>query len=397
MKEDYMTAEERPYHRVWAEIDLDAIRANISSARACMRDDTGFMAIIKADGYGHGAVPIAHAIDDMVNAYGVAILEEGIELRQAGITKPILILGFTPHPLYEKMIRYEIDTACFTLEMAEQMSETAVNLGKTARVHIALDTGMSRIGFAPVEENLSVIEQIANLPGICIDGCFTHFARMDEKDKTWANRQFTRYMEFIQKLENRGIHIPVRHVSNSAGIMEMAEVHLDMVRDGICLYGLYPSEQVRKSRMPLQPAMQIRAQVTYVKTLPADTQVGYGGTYTTTGPTRVATIPVGYADGYPRALSNQGRVLIHGQSAPIIGRICMDQFMVDVSGISDVREGDLATLIGTDGDEHISVEEAADMAGSFNYEFVCDVSKRVPRVYYQNGQIAGTKDFYPKA
>ena len=397
MNTENMTAEERPYHRVWAEIDLDAIRANISSARACMRDDTGFMAIIKADGYGHGAVPIAHAIDDMVDAYGVAILEEGIELRQAGITKPILILGFTPKPLYEKMIRYEIDTACFTLAMAEQMSETAVTLGKTARVHIALDTGMSRIGFAPVEENLSVIERIAALPGICIDGCFTHFARMDEKDKTWANRQFTRYMEFVQKLEDRGIHIPVRHVSNSAGIMEMPQVHLDMVRDGICLYGLYPSEQVQKSRMPLYPAMQIRAQVTYVKTLPADTQVGYGGTYTTTGSTRVATIPVGYADGYPRALSNQGRVLIHGQSAPIIGRICMDQFMVDVSEIPDVREGDLATLIGTDGDEHISVEEAADMAGSFNYEFVCDVSKRVPRVYYQNGQITGTKDFYPQA
>lgn len=386
----------KKYYRVWAEINLDAIYDNVKAAKALTKPGTKMMAVIKADGYGHGAVPLAEVLDPLADAYGVAILEEGVELRQAGVTKPILILGYTPEPLYEPMMQYDIMTAVFTLDMAKAMSETAVRMGKTAKIHIKLDTGMSRIGFRPDAESLKSIQQIASLPGIQIEGCFTHFARMDEVDKTRAKEQFQRFMDFTAQIEGAGIPLPVKHVSNSAGIIEMPEVNLDMVRDGICVYGLYPSEEVIKERLPLTPAMQWKAYVSYVKTLPAGVEIGYGGTYTTTGETRVATIPVGYADGYPRSLSNQGCVLIHGQRAPILGRICMDQFMVDVTKIPDVQTGDLVTLFGNDGEEILPVEEVAELSGSFNYEFVCDVGKRVPRVYYRQGKIVGTHDNYPE-
>ena len=233
------------------------------------------------------------------------------------------------------------------------------------------------------------------MPGIEINGCFTHFARMDETDKSRAEEQFRRYMDFTAQMEAAGISIPVKHASNSAGIIEMPKVNLDMVRDGICIYGLYPSEEVNRERLPLTPAMQWKARVSYVKTLPAGVEIGYGGSYTTRQKTRVATIPVGYADGYPRSLSNRGTVLIHGQRAAILGRVCMDQFMVDVSEIPDVRIGSLVTLFGRDGNTVLPVEEVADLSGSFNYEFVCDVGKRVPRVYYRQGEIVGARDYYP--
>lgn len=386
----------KEYYRVQAEINLDAIYNNVAAAKALTKQGTKMMAVIKADGYGHGAVQLAEVLDPLADAYGVAILEEGIELRKAGVTKPILILGFTPEPLYPQMIEYDITTAVFTLEMAEKISKAALILGKKAKVHIKLDTGMSRIGFAQDAKSLAMIQKIAELPGIQIDGCFTHFARMDEKDKTRAKEQFRRYMDFTAQIEAVGISLPVKHVSNSAGIIEMPEVNLDMVRDGICIYGLYPSEEVVKERLPLTPAMELRAFVSFVKTLPAGVEIGYGGTYTTKRETRVATIPVGYADGYLRSLSNKGCVLIHGQRAPIIGRICMDQFMVDVTDIPNTEEGDVATLFGRDGDAFLSVEEVSGLAGSFNYEFVCDVGKRVPRVYFRHGKKVETKDYYPK-
>lgn len=385
----------RKYDRVWAEIDLDAIYHNVAAAKALTKAGTKLMAVIKADGYGHGAVPLAEVLDPLADAYGVAIVEEGIELRQAGITKPILVLGYTPESLYELMLRYDIIATIYTREMAASLSETALRLEKRAKVHIKLDTGMSRIGFLPNQESLQEIQKIAAMPGIEIDGCFTHFACMDERDKSRAETQFHRYMDFTAQMETAGITLPVKHASNSAGIIEMPEVNLDMVRDGICIYGLYPSEDVNKERLPLTPAMQWKAKVSYVKTLPAGVEIGYGGTYTTKRETRVATIPVGYADGYPRSLSNRGSVLIHGQRAAILGRVCMDQFMVDVSEIPEVQIGSLVTLFGRDGDAVLPVEEVADLSGSFNYEFVCDVGKRVPRVYYRQGEIVDTRDCYP--
>ena len=386
----------KKYYRVKAEINLDAIHENVVNAKALTKPGTKLMAIIKADAYGHGAVMVAHTLEDVADAYGVAILEEGIELRQSGINKPILILGYTPAPLYPAMIKYDIATAVFEYEMAEKMSEAAEKVGKKAKVHIKLDTGMSRIGFKQDDESLEVIKKIAKLPGIEIEGCFTHFATMDEKDKTKAMKQFERYMDFVKRIEDAGITIPVKHVSNSAGIIEKQEVNLDMVRDGICVYGMYPSEEVDKTKLKLTPAMEIKSYVSFVKTLEAGVEIGYGGTYTTTKETTVATIPVGYADGYSRALSNRGRVLIKGKSFPIIGRICMDQFMVDISELPEIKQGDEVTLVGRDGDEYISIEEVADMSYSFNYEFVCDIGKRIPRVYYRGGKVVATKDFYPE-
>ena len=357
----------KTYYRVQADIDLDAIYKNAENAKKLTKPGTKFMAIVKADAYGHGAIPVAKVLDPIADAYGVAILEEGIELRQAGITKPILILGFTPAPLYPSMIEYDIATAVFQYDMAKKMSDAAVQLGKKAKIHISLDTGMSRIGFALTEESLQTICKINQLPGIEIEGCFSHFARMDEKDKTKAEQQFSRYETFVHKMEQAGVKIPVKHISNSAGIMEMPKVNEDMVRD-----------------------------VSYVKELEAGIEIGYGGTYTTTKPTMVATIPVGYADGYARSLSGKGCVLIHGQRAPILGRICMDQFMVDVTDIPGTAEGDECILFGEQEGEILSVEEVSELAGSFNYEFVCDVGRRVPRVFYQNGKAVETKDYYPE-
>ena len=385
----------KEYYRVYADIDLDAIYENVKNAKALLKKDTKMMAIVKADGYGHGAVEVARQIDELVDAYGVAILEEGIELRKAGFTKPILILGYTPKPLYPAMIRYDIATAVFTMEMAKEISDTAVAMHKNANIHIKLDTGMSRIGFAITKESKEIIEQIAKLPGIEIKGCFSHFARMDEKDKTKANEQFAKFTKMVNALEKDGVDLGIRHISNSAGIMEAPEVQMDMVRNGICLYGLYPSEEVQKERLPLKPAMELKAYVSYVKTLEPGVEIGYGGTYTTTKKTRVATIPVGYADGYSRCLSGKGSVLIHGKKAPILGRVCMYQFMVDVTDIDNVCVGDRVTLFGKDGDSCITIEEISAMAHSFNYEFVCDIGKRIPRVYYRHGKVIETKDYYP--
>lgn len=384
----------KEYYRVWAEIDLDAICFNLKETKKRIKPGTKIMAVIKADGYGHGAVPIAKVLDSIVDAYGVAILEEGIELRRAGITKPILVLGYTQPELYSLMIEYNIMTTVFQFDMAQRMSQEAIRQGKIAKIHIKLDTGMSRIGFYPTIESREEIKKIKRLPGIEIDGLFTHFAKADEANKEFTNIQFERYMNFIKQLEQEEIDIPVKHVSNSAGIIDIPDVNLNMVRSGISTYGLYPSEEVEKRNLKLKPAMSIRAKISYVKEVEPGIGISYGSTFVTQRKTKVATIPVGYGDGYPRALSNQARVLIHGKSAPILGRICMDQFMIDVTEIEDVSMGDIVTLVGEDGTEQIQVEELSQIAYSFPYEFVCDVGKRIPRVYYYKQQKVGTLDFY---
>lgn len=387
----------KEYYRVQAEINLSAICENIERTREIVKPWTKIMAIVKADGYGHGAIPIARALDGLVDAYGVAILEEGIELRRAGIKKPILVLGFTPMPQYKDMIAYDIMGTVFQYDMAKKISEESCRQGKTAKIHIKIDTGMRRIGFKTEKESIEVIKKINELPGICIDGCFSHFSKSDEKDKTFANQQLSDFLSMMEELSRAGIEIPVKHIANSAAIIDMPEANLDMVRSGISTYGMYPSEDVRKEKLPLIPAMEVKAYITYVKTVEKGTLIGYNGTFETKRKTVVATVPVGYADGYPRALSNKGRVLIHGTSAPIIGRVCMDQFMVDVTDILDVKEGDTATMVGIDGNEQITMEEMGNMAYSFNYEAACDFGKRIPRVYYLNGKKAGTCDFYDTA
>ncbi len=384
------------YNRVTATINLDAIRYNLMETRNRLQVGTKLMAIIKADGYGHGAVPIAKAVDDIADAYGVAILEEAIELREAGITKPILILGFTTSDFYGKVVKLCLAQTVYQYEMAKKLSDVALRLHKKAQIHIKVDTGMNRIGYDLSDESIADIVRISELPGIELTGIFTHFACADMEDNSFAYLQLERYLTFAKKLKELGVNIPVQHAANSAAIIEMPEANLDMVRSGISTYGLYPSQEVHQEELALRPAMELHTHIVYLKQIEAGVGVGYGCTFITKRQTKVATIPVGYADGYPRSLSNNGRVLIHGISCPIIGRICMDQFMVDVTEIEEVAEGDIVTLIGKDKEEMISVEELAEAAGSFNYEFVCNISKRVPRKYILNGKNVGSMTFHGK-
>jgi alanine racemase len=372
------------YYRVQARVDLNAIRHNLRQVRNILHKDTRLMVVIKADAYGHGAVPIARALEqEEVDAYGVAIIEEAIELREAGITKPILILGYTSEEQYDQLVAYDVAQTIFQYEMAKALSEEAVRQGKSAKIHIKVDTGMSRIGFPDTAESVKEIKRISLLEGIQIEGLFTHFARADEMDRTSAHQQLQRFLSFSELLEKEGIHIPIRHASNSAGLIDHKDAQFNMVRCGIATYGIYPSEEVSRDKVKLIPAMELISQVIYVKEVEAGVGISYGHTFVTERKTKVATIPVGYGDGYSRNLSNTGKVIIRGQYAPIIGRICMDQFMVDVTDIDGVKQGDRVTLLGKDGASNISVEELSVWSHSFPYELVCNVGKRIPRVYVE--------------
>lgn len=381
MKESDCLENMSEYYRVCAQIDLAAVQKNIEAIRASIRKESKLMVVLKADGYGHGAVPIAKRIDDIADAYGVAIVEEAVELREVGIQKPILILGYTASHLYDKLIQYDITQTIFQYETAYELNEVAKEAGKTVRIHIKLDTGMSRIGFSATEQSIEEIVKISKLSNLSMEGIFTHFAKADEIDKGATTLQYQRFMEMLEQLEQRGVRFAIRHASNTAAIIDLPEYNLDMVRCGIGTYGMYPSVDVQKNRVVLTPAMELKTHVSYVKELPKGVGISYNGTYVTERPMRVATIPVGYGDGYPRLLSSKGRVLIHGKSAPILGRICMDQFMVDVSDIPQVKQNDDVTLMGRDGYECIPAEEIAGYAGTLNYEIVCEVGKRIPRVY----------------
>lgn len=374
----------RQFDRTYAEVNLQAVRHNIEEARKNIKSDTKIMAIVKANAYGHGAVPVSKALISQVDAYGVAMIEEALELRDAGIDKMILILGYTGEEWYEELVKHCISQTIYTYDMAKKLSDVAVSFGKQTPIHIKIDTGMGRIGFAPTEESLDIVEKISHLPGVFIEGIFTHFARADEKTIEAAKEPFARYMQFVQELEKKGIRIPIRHVSNSASIISFPEANLDMVRSGITSYGLYPSEDVPKEILKLQPAMSWKSKISFVKPIEPGTSISYGGTFTAEKPMIVATVPLGYADGMKRDLSGKGRVLVHGQYAQILGRVCMDQFMIDVTDISNVKMGDTVTIFGKDGDKCIPVEEIAELSHSFNYEFVCGISNRVPRKYIGN-------------
>ena len=384
----------KQYTRVYAPIDLDAIRFNMESMKRNLAPGTGILGVVKADGYGHGAVPAAIAMEPYVDGYAAATLEEALMLRRHGISKRILILGVTHKSQYREMLDADIRPTIFTMEQALPLSQLAEARGVTAAVHLALDTGMSRIGMTPDEKGADLAAEIAGLPGIYVEGLFTHFARADELDKTSTEEQLERYLHFTELLKERGVEIPIKHCANSAAIIDLPHMGFDMVRAGISVYGLYPSDEVDRSRVPLKPAMGLKSFVTYVKEILPGQAVSYGGTFVADHPMKVATIPVGYGDGYPRSLSGTGYVLIFGKKAPILGRVCMDQFMVDVTGIPGVKEETPVTLIGSDQGEEITVEELAELCGGFHYEMICDLGKRIPRVYYQNGQVGGTKDYF---
>lgn len=385
------------YKRVCAIIDLDAVCHNMEHMHQNLSDNTQMIGVIKADGYGHGAVQIGRELEKMsyVFGYAVATSEEAMILRRVGLQKPILILGYTFPYCYEDLIRYNIRPAVFREDTIDQLSECVRRMCKPVKVHVKVDTGMTRVGIRPDDDGIAFMDKVLHTEGIEIEGIFTHFARADETDKTSARKQLSMLWDFIARVEKElNFTVPMKHCSNSAGIVELPEANMDLVRAGITLYGLWPSEQVSRNIVSLQPVLSLKSHIVYIKEVEGGVPISYGGTYVTPRKMRVATIPVGYGDGYPRGLSGKGYVLIRGKKAPILGRVCMDQFMVSVEDIPDAAEGDEVTLIGRDGEFEITMEQLGNLSGRFNYELACDLGKRIPRVYMKNGKITATKDYY---
>lgn len=369
--------------RGYIEVNLENIVSNAKCIHAHIGKEAKIVAVIKTDGYGHGSIPLAKKLEEHEFMYGFAVAteEEAMELVEAGIKKPVMILGYTFPYAYEEMAVNGIEPAVFREDMLEEMGKAALKKDKKIKVHVKVDTGMGRIGITPDEEGLAFVKKVTETPGVELAGVFTHFARADERDKTSAQEQLMKFNGFIDKIHQAGIHGFLCHCSNSAAIMEMSESHMDMVRAGIILYGLMPSDEVDMSAMLLKPALSFYSSIVFIKEMEAGYPISYGGTYVTEKNMRVATIPVGYGDGYPRSLSNKGFVLIHGKKAPILGKVCMDQMMVDVTEIPEAKEGDKVTLIGKDGELMISADMLGELSGRFNYELICDLGKRIPRIY----------------
>lgn len=379
----------RQHNRVCAEIDLDAVLFNIEQMKSRIGGNARLVAVVKTDGYGHGAVPIAQMLEEVscVWGYATASLEEAVQLKEKGIKKPVLVLGCVFPDQYEEMIRYDIRPTVYTEEMAKEMSKEAASQGKDVFLHIKVDTGMGRIGFPSDENSAEVIERISRLPHVRMEGMFTHFAKADETDKTYTLGQHEKFLQMKEQLEQRGVAVQHYSCDNSAGIIDFPDMKHDLVRAGISTYGMYPSEEVDQEAVKLRPALSLISHVSFVKDVEPGTAISYGGTFVAQEKMKVATIPVGYGDGYPRSLSNKGSVLIHGKRARILGRVCMDQFMVDVTEIPETKFMDRVMLVGSDGDDRISVEELSELSGRFNYEFVCCLGKRIPRVYRQGGEV----------
>lgn len=369
--------------RTWVEINVTALRRNFQNIRALLKPETKLLAVVKANGYGHGAYETAKiALENGADYLAVAALSEALELRQKGITVPILVLGYVSPEGFAQAITASVSLTVFDEETAERLSEQAQKLGRTAGIHIKADTGMGRIGFPVTEEAADTVLRISRLPGLHIEGLFTHFALSDSADKSYTHRQFAAFQQFAGMLESRGVQIPLKHCANSAAIMELPEMQLDMVRSGIISYGLYPSDEVDRSRLQLTPAMRLKSRVTHIKELQPGQSVSYGCTFTAEKPMRIATVGIGYADGYSRLISNQGYAMIQGKKAPSAGRVCMDQCMFDVSGIENVQVGDEVLLFGQEADG-LTVDQVAEWMHTINYETVCLITARVPRIYVE--------------
>ena len=382
------------YNRVYAEINLNNIEDNIYNMSRLLTTDCKMIVVIKANGYGHGAVPIAKLLEqkDMVFGFAVATIDEAVELREHGIKKPILILGYTFPDDCRTVALYDIIPTVFKEESLKALSEAAGETGKTIKVHVKVDTGMSRIGITPDEKGLDFVGKVLSTSGLELHGIFTHFAKADEADTTDALLQFNRFQTFVSMAETRfRIKVPYKHCANSAGILALPLEGMNLVRAGIAAYGFWPSAEMKRDKTVLRPALSLYSRIIYIKEISAGTGVSYGGTFVAEDSMRIATVPVGYGDGYPRSLSGKGYVLIRGHKAPILGRVCMDQFMVDVSHIPDAREDDVVTLIGKDKEAEITMEELGDISGRFHYEFACDLGTRIPRVYHYNGNIVHTE------
>ena len=373
--------------RTWAEIDLDAMLHNFMAARHHLPDEVLLAAVIKANAYGHGAVAAAKLLEGKADRFAVAMTDEAVELRKAGIETPLFLLAPTPESDFEAILQYDIEAAVPSFAYGKALSDYGAAHGKTIPYHIALDTGMGRIGFACTEQSLDEIEALSKLPGGKLLGVFSHYAKADCADKAYANEQTRRYIDFTSAMERRGIEIPLKHLDNSAGLVEMPE-KFDMVREGIILYGLKPSNEVDLSLIGgIQGVMALRSHISFLKTVTAPTPVSYGCTYVAQPGTKVATVSAGYADGVNRLLSNRGQVLVHGVRCPIIGRVCMDQFMIDVTKVPETKVGDTVTIFGRDGDDEITADDVADLIGTIGYEVTCLVTPRVPRVYIEDGEV----------
>jgi alanine racemase len=381
--------------RAWAEINLDHIAHNVREIRRLVGKHTEIMAVVKADAYGHGVLETVQTmIENGVTRIAVSMLDEAIQLRKIGIDIPILVLSYTSPLRADEILRYQITQTVYSHELAAALSEEAVRQGTKARIHIKIDTGMSRVGFIPGYSAVKDVVAIHKLPGIIVEGIFSHFATADEKERTYTLQQMELFESILAELHRIGILIPIRHIANSAAILQYPETHLDLVRPGIILYGIYPSREVDPSVIDLKPAMTFKASITLVKWIDPGTSVSYGRKFTSTRKTRIATLPVGYADGYSRLLTGKGRVLINGQYAPVVGSICMDQCMVDITDIEgEVSVGDEVVLLGRQGNAEITADEIASLMGTIPYEIVCIIGKRIPRVYYKNGKMVNVLNY----
>lgn len=379
---------------VWAEINLDNLAHNIRQVRENTKKETLVTAVVKANGYGHGSTDIAKTfLENGGDRLAVAILTEAIELRLANILDPIMILGYTPTTQYEKVIEYDLIQTIYNYEDAKALSHKAELLGKDATIHIKIDSGMGRIGFEGTEKSVEEILKISKLPNLYIEGIYTHFAKADEDDKNHTRQQFQKFINLVNNLEGKGLVIPIKHVSNSASIIDLPEYNLDMVRAGIMLYGYYPSQEVDKKHIILKPAMTLKAKISHIKTVPKGTGISYGQIFVTDKETKIATIPIGYADGFSRLLTEKAQVFVGGKRANVVGKICMDQCMIDISHIPDVRVNDEVVLFGYGKEGYPHVDEIAEKIGTINYEIVCMVGRRVPRVYISQGKIIRTRDY----
>lgn len=386
----------KSYTRIRARIDLDAIEYNIEKMKENLPEDTKLIVVAKADCYGHGALQTTSllSLKEYVWGFAVATLDEAIVLRRGEITKPILVLGCIFPEQWIDALENNIRITVYTEELTKVLSDLAVKIGRKAYVHVKLDTGMGRIGFTPGKEGADKIEEISKLPNIVMEGLYTHFSKADEGDKSYTMKQMEAYTWMKEELAGRGITFSYYHCCNSAGIIDLKGAGQNLSRAGISTYGMYPSEEVHKENVDLKPALELISHVAFVKWVDEGEMISYGGTYVTKRRTKIATIPVGYGDGYPRSLSNKGYMLIHGKKAPIIGRVCMDQCMVDVTEIEDVKFGDEVVLVGRDGDEYLSVETLSRLSDRFNYEFVCLMGKRIPREYIRRGEIQEQMDYF---
>ncbi|MCH5210981.1 MAG: alanine racemase [Oscillospiraceae bacterium] len=373
--------------RTWAEVDLDAIAHNIKEIRKITNPNAQIMAVVKADAYGHGFLEVTRTLlENGADRLAVAVLQEGKQLRSRGVTVPILILGASGEETVEDLINFDITPSVFSYEFAKTLSYEAERKEKVTKIHIKIDTGMSRIGFLAGDNNEEIVEEIikiSKLPYIEIEGIFSHFAASDETDKTYTLMQYKRFIEVCNALKDRGLDIPIRHICNSAGIMMYPEMHLDMVRPGVILYGMYPSDEVDKSRLNLIPAMTLKSTVTHVKEVPKDRGVSYGREYITDKRTKIATVPIGYADGYLRKLAREGKMIVNGEKVPIIGRICMDQCMIDVTNVYTIDRGDEVIIFGREG---VTIDDLAAWLDTINYEVACVIGKRIPRIYTKHGE-----------